>query len=567
MSRAYAPRGRLRPGCLDLRASDVVACEDGVCTVREAIHCDRAVRLGDLRRGLTAALLVVVPAGVAQAGPGPGDPPPTAAESVPPGAAEEARPAVAGPTEAPAEPPPTGKASSPAPVGDRWIRRYRPQRMTAEFGAAVGVLAPPIDHELYDYKQIWNLYKPAAASIVFRAGFYPLSFLGVEAEGGLAPTRTGDCGCASAVPDQRAILYGVRGQGVAQLPRYSVAPFVLVGGGVLGTTGWLGRDVDPALHFGGGLKIFASRWVGARLDARAHVGTAHSIDAYRTFYPEVLASVIVNLGRPYADTDGDGVADPGQRARVEDACPREAGPRSLRGCPDADGDGIKDGDDRCPRQSGLGAREGCPALVDSDADGYFDAGQHKIPEGLEDRCPGVIGVKEFSGCPAPDTDGDGLDDLADRCVGQPETVNGFEDTDGCPDKIPLDVKKILGTIQGIQFGFLSAQLTDPSKPILQRASAILLEYPDLKLEIQGHTDRDGDPEANRELSLRRAESVRRELIAGGIAEDRLTAVGYGSERPLDVGDTEAARAANRRIEFRLLDAEGRPLEVEQKDPP
>lgn len=535
--------------------------------MRGAIDDDIVAVRGGLRQGLIAALVVTAP-GVARAGPEPSEPA-SVAPAVEPSAGEGgARPAGPATSAGGRGEAPLAAAASPRPAPvDRWILRYRPQRMTAEFGVAIGVLAPPVDHELYDYKQTWNLYRPAAASIVFRAGFYPLSFLGVEAEGGLAPTRTDDCGCASAVPDQRAILYGVRGQVVAQLPLYSVAPFVLVGGGILGTVGWLGRDVDPALHFGGGLKIFASRWVGARLDARAHVSTAHSIDAYRAFYPEVLASVIVNLGRSYIDSDGDGVPDPGQRARVEDACPREAGSRSLRGCPDGDRDGVRDADDRCPLAPGTSAREGCPALVDSDADSFFDPGQYNIPEGLEDRCPGVIGVKEFAGCPVPDTDGDGLDDLADKCVAQPETVNGFEDTDGCPDKIPLDVKKILGTIQGIQFGFLSAQLTESSKPILQRASAILAEYPDLKLEIQGHTDRDGDPEANRELSLRRAESVRSELIAGGIAEGRLTAVGYGSERPLDVSDTEAARAANRRIEFRLLDAEGKPLEVEQRDPP
>ena len=464
------------------------------------------------------------------------------------------------PSSTPSSPPSsTPSITSPAPtdrprrdtVEESWLKRYRPRR-AAELGVAVGALLPSADHELYDYTTTWAPYRPAAASLALRAGFYPLSLLGVEAEGGVAPTRT-DTG--------RATIFGARGHVVAQLPLYSVAPFALAGAGVLGTNGVLGRDVDLALHFGGGLKIFANRWVGARIDARAYLGAAHTAEAFRTLSPEVTASLVITLGRPYLDADRDGVPDPGQRARVEDACPREAGVKSLRGCPDADGDGIRDGDDRCAAQAGLASRDGCPALVDSDGDGYYDAGQYMIPEGLEDKCDRAAGVTDYAGCPIPDSDGDGHDDLHDDCPRKPETANGFEDGDGCPDKIPPDVKRLLGAIKGIQFGFLSAQLTDPSKMILKRAAGILDDYPDLRLEIQGHTDGDGDPTANKVLSLHRAESVRRELIAGGIAEERLRAVGYGSEQPIDTSDSDASRSINRRIEFRLLDTEGRPLDV------
>jgi OOP family OmpA-OmpF porin len=64
------------------------------------------------------------------------------------------------------------------------------------------------------------------------------------------------------------------------------------------------------------------------------------------------------------------------------------------------------------------------------------------------------------------------------------------------------------------------------------------------------------------LSLRRAGSVRQALINAGIAEDRLRAVGYGGEQPIAANETEEGRAANRRIEFRLLDGEGQPIEVD-----
>lgn len=434
-----------------------------------------------------------------------------------------------------------------------WLKRHRPRRNLAELGLGLGVLLPGATHELYDYTKTWQPYHRAAAAVTLRAGFYPLSFLGVEADVGVAPVRTegGDW----------ATLFGVRAHVVGQLPLYSVAPFVLVGGGVMGSAGALGRDIDPSLHFGGGVKVFLNRWLGARVDGRAHVGPAHTIAADRTFYPEIVASVIFTLGRPYTDTDRDGLPDPGQRARVEDACPREPGVKALRGCPDFDSDGIRDGDDRCPTQPGLAPRDGCPALIDTDNDGYYDPGQYKITAGREDRCPDAIGVAEYGGCEIPDSDGDSHDDMQDRCKDKAETVNGFEDSDGCPDKIPLDVTRLLGTIDGLQFAFLSAHLTETSKPILQRVAAILAEYPEIKFEIQGHTDRDGDPAANKDLSLRRAEAVRSALVASGVAADRVKVVGYGSERPLDEGDSDTSRTVNRRIEFRLLDAEGNALAV------
>jgi OOP family OmpA-OmpF porin len=452
------------------------------------------------------------------------------------------------------------EAEPPAPSGMSekkaddipWIVRHRPRPGTLELGVAVGAFIPSGAHELYDYKQSWRPYRPSA-SIVLRGGFYPLAALGVEAEGMFVPTRTD--------ADGRALIYGVRGHIVGQLPLYSVAPFALVGGGALGSTGALGRDIDLSFHFGGGLKIFVDRWFGIRLDARGHVGTAHMREAYRTVHPEVLATFVVTFGGKYRDTDRDSVPDPYQRARADDVCPRVPGVVALRGCPDGDRDGIRDADDRCPTRPGTEARDGCPDLVDGDRDGWFDPEQYEIPDGRTDRCPQNPGVDEYEGCPAPDTDGDGLDDLHDACKDRPETVNGYQDEDGCPDRLPLDVVKIVGTIRGINFTFLSDDLSESSKPILQRAAAILAEYPDLKLEIQGHTDSDGDPVFNKELSLRRAEAVRRELITDGVADGRLRAVGYGGEKPVATNTTEEGRAANRRIEFRLLDADGQPLAV------
>ena len=72
-----------------------------------------------------------------------------------------------------------------------------------------------------------------------------------------------------------------------------------------------------------------------------------------------------------------------------------------------------------------------------------------------------------------------------------------------------------------------------------------------RLEISGHTDNQGDPDDNRELSEARALAVVEWLVDAGIAPERLTAAGFGDTRPIAPNETADGRAQNRRIEFRL----------------
>lgn len=91
-----------------------------------------------------------------------------------------------------------------------------------------------------------------------------------------------------------------------------------------------------------------------------------------------------------------------------------------------------------------------------------------------------------------------------------------------------------------------------TQPVLDRAKAVLDEYPEVKVEISGHTDTDGDRDHNIDLSRRRAEAVRRYLVDAGIDESRITTRGAGPDEPLGSNDTEAGKAKNRRIEFNLI---------------
>lgn len=82
------------------------------------------------------------------------------------------------------------------------------------------------------------------------------------------------------------------------------------------------------------------------------------------------------------------------------------------------------------------------AAADRDGDGFPDA---------VDRCADDPGI-EPDGCPVPDSEGDGICDADDQCPTHPETRNGYQDEDGCPDEVPSQLARFTGTIKGINFG-------------------------------------------------------------------------------------------------------------------
>lgn len=106
----------------------------------------------------------------------------------------------------------------------------------------------------------------------------------------------------------------------------------------------------------------------------------------------------------------------------------------------------------------------------------------------------------------------------------------------------------------VYFDFNKADIRLPeSKEALEGAARIMKDNPDIRVEIQGHTDNVGTAAYNLRLSERRAASVVKHLVENyGIAADRLTAIGYGLTRPIADNSTEDGRARNRRVEFIVL---------------
>ena len=86
---------------------------------------------------------------------------------------------------------------------------------------------------------------------------------------------------------------------------------------------------------------------------------------------------------------------------------------------------------------------------------------------------------------------------------------------------------------------------------MNELSDVIKKYDETDILIEGHTDNTGAEDYNQDLSEKRADAVKRFLIAQGVDPTRLTAVGYGEEQPLEDNDSESGRAANRRVEVAI----------------
>jgi outer membrane protein OmpA-like peptidoglycan-associated protein len=257
------------------------------------------------------------------------------------------------------------------------------------------------------------------------------------------------------------------------------------------------------------------------------------------------------------DADGDKVFD------GLDRC--EGTPRGCtvdaKGCPtDADGDGVCDGVDTCP-DTPKGATvdtRGCPS--DSDGDGVLD--------GL-DQCANTPKgcTVDDKGCPG-DGDQDGVCDGLDKC---PDTTPGLKvDSDGCPIELVERETELLDTgmirLQNINFETAKAHLLPESYPTLDVVGQVLGKWPELRIEVGGHTDARGSDAYNQRLSQARADSVLAYVTRRfpALKSEQFSVRGYGESRPL-VPNTNALNwAKNRRVEFVVLNKDVLRREVERR---
>jgi outer membrane protein OmpA-like peptidoglycan-associated protein len=217
---------------------------------------------------------------------------------------------------------------------------------------------------------------------------------------------------------------------------------------------------------------------------------------------------------------------------------------------------VADAEDRCPAEprgpTPDPERPGCPD-GDGDKDGVLDS-QDKC----RDQAAGLYPDPAAPGCPLPDRDQDSVPDVYDACPDKPGAPSPEVKKNGCPGLVTID-GGVIKILKPVFFATNKDVILARSFPVLQAVAGALTATPGIKkVAIQGHTDGSGTPEANLELSQRRAESVLRWLTEHGVAADRLEARGFGDTRPVATNKTARGRAENRRVEFIIVDPPAEP---------
>ena len=367
-----------------------------------------------------------------------------------------------------------------------------------------------------------------------------------------------------------------------------------------------------------------SKWILAFALVALLAGTALARSAERTAKLDQAAEVVRHLTCPWpfcscgTDSDGDGVSD------RKDACPDtpQGALTDSKGCPkDDDGDGVYDGLDLCaatPAGAKVDAK-GCP--LDADHDGVFDgldkcagtpsgarvdakgcpldADGEGVPDGLDMCANTPKGDKvDAKGCTLADADGDGVLDASDQCPNTPmgatvdakgcpsdddgdgvfdgldicpNTPAGAKvDAKGCPTEVTETETQFLDTgvirTSEIHFDTDKSNIKPESHAVLKEIGNILVQWPQLKIEIGGHCDSSGSDAHNQTLSEARAGSVLDYLTKNfpRISASQYTVVGYGENKPVADNSTVEGRTANRRVEFTVLNKEELRKEVEKR---
>jgi OOP family OmpA-OmpF porin len=456
-------------------------------------------------------------------------------------------------------------------------------------GAQAELEGPQITLSPYAGTTIWDDDLGLKDKLIYggRAGLFMGPWLGIEGTYGLSTTET------EVSPSYDTDMEHIGADLVFNfLPFGRVNPYL--------TGGWsqLRYDsdsdnpaVDPGPHyfqgweFGGGLKILLVQGDQTRLDLRldardVYTNLTPSFDEFGD--PEDYRhNLLLTAGLQFAvgfagkDSDKDGVKN------RQDLCPETPLGATVdpTGCPlDGDSDGVFDGLDDCPGTP-IGAvvdALGCPQ--DSDGDGIFDgidqctatpAGAKIDAKGCPldgdgdgvfdglDKCTGTPpgATVNAQGCPQ-DSDGDGVFDGIDECPGT--AANLRVDQKGCPIEITeteiqlLDTGMIRST--AIRFESGKANLQAESFAELDEIGRTLANWPELRIEIGGHTDSQGSEAYNKKLSERRAQAVLDYLTLHfpNIRVGQYTIAGYGESQPIATNDTAQGRAQNRRVEFKVL---------------
>ena len=240
------------------------------------------------------------------------------------------------------------------------------------------------------------------------------------------------------------------------------------------------------------------------------------------------------------DGDQDGVIDSADRCQATPLGERI----DTEGCSasqkDDDNDGVMNNADRCPDSKSGEPVDGAgctPGPQDSDHDGVIDT---------MDQCPNTPAgeIVNPRGC-TRDTDADGIPDSRDHCGNTP--AGEKTDENGCPILFKKGARTVI--LRGVTFQPGKARLTPEGRDVLRDIASQLVENPEYRILVSGHTDNTGTRAANLRLSLARARTVETFLEANGVPPRQLSSKGFGPDVPIASNKTAAGRAKNRRVEL------------------
>jgi outer membrane protein OmpA-like peptidoglycan-associated protein len=207
---------------------------------------------------------------------------------------------------------------------------------------------------------------------------------------------------------------------------------------------------------------------------------------------------------------------------------------------DDDKDGVNNANDRCagtPPGSPVDTAGCPPGPRDSDGDGVIDP---------NDQCPNTPAgdVVNVRGC-TRDTDTDGVSDARDHCPSTP--VGQPVDATGCPILFEKGARSVI--LRGVTFQTGRATLTPAARAVLKDIASQLVENPEYRVQISGHTDNTGSRAANLRLSIARARTVETFLEAHGVPRTQVSSKGFGPDVPIASNKSPSGRGKNRRVEL------------------
>lgn len=337
-----------------------------------------------------------------------------------------------------------------------------------------------------------------AVTFGIRAAFALTQMVDLEAELAITPTTARDSGVD-------VVAFGWRGSALFHVLQGRFRPFLLAGAGASTSSSSDERifasDTDLLAHVGVGAKYAVQDNWGIRVDARLLLPPSSENNSV-TIDSEFQFSLYKNFG----------------------PLPPPKPPKVV----DKDGDGIPDEIDKCVDQAedmdGFEDEDGCPD-VDNDGDGIIDSAD-KCPDEAED----VDGFEDADGCPDLDNDNDLIPDTHDQCPNEAEVVNGFEDEDGCPDR-GAPVATLDGNLLrlGVAVTFSGSNQVRNQRELALIARVMRMQ-PDVsrwRIVVAARAQR--SEELTRAKSQAQADAVKAGLIAAGMSEDALEAIGAVSD--------------------------------------